>query len=144
LNPEIFMHNTRRSFLLGTAAVTAAAILPEAALADTLSIATPMDPPEWALLERELLHQHTAACVKFFRRYFDQATGWLETTPRFGGDDGPDDAIENVNDWPHLYALGGDEIIREMYSKAYEGHVQQYTAAKTTDVPIAKDGMYYK
>ena len=69
-----------------------------------------MDPPEWALLERELLHAHTAACAKFFQRYFNQATGWLETTVRWGGDDGPDDAIENVNDWPHLYALGGDDV----------------------------------
>jgi hypothetical protein len=31
-----------------------------------------------------------------------------------------------------------------MYTKAYEGHVQQYSAQKTTDVPIAKEGMYYK
>jgi hypothetical protein len=142
------MHSTRRSFLMGTAiAVGAAMTLPpsRAFAADSaLTIATPMDPPEWALLQRELLHAHTAACVKFFRRYFDPSNGWLETTPRYGGDDGPDDAIENVNDWPHLYALGGDEIIREMYTKAYEGHVQQYTAAKTTDVPIAKQGMYYK
>jgi len=99
-----------------------------------------MDPPEWALLERELLRQHTTACVKFFRRYFNQANGWLETTERFGGDDGPDDAIENVNDWPHLYALGGDEVIREMYTKAYNGHVQQFMAAKTTDVPIGRLG----
>jgi len=107
------MYSTRRSFLLGTAAVTAAAFVPDAALAETsFAIATPMDPPEWALLQRELLRQHTAACVKFFRRYFNQANGWLETTERWGGDDGPDDAIENVNDWPHLYALGGDDVIR--------------------------------
>ena len=44
----------------------------------------PMDPPEWALLERELLRAHTAACVKFFRRYFNQANGWLETTRALG------------------------------------------------------------
>ncbi len=139
------MMRTRRSFLLSSAAATWAAAMPlPACAAETITIATPMDPPEWALLERELLHAHTAACVKFFRRYFDQANGWLETTPRWGGDDGPDDAIENVNDWPHLYALGGDEIIREMYTKAYEGHVQQYTAAHTTDVPIARQGMYFK
>jgi hypothetical protein len=139
------MHRTRRSFLLGTAAVTAAALIPDAALAESaFTIATPMNPPEWALLERELLRQHTAACVKFFRRYFNQANGWLETTERWGGDDGPDDGIENVNDWPHLYALGGDEIIRDMYTKAYEGHVRQYSAAKTTDVPIGRLGMYYK
>jgi len=139
------MYSTRRSFLLGTAAISAAALVPDAALAQaSFNIATPMDPPEWALLERELLRQHTAACVKFFRRYFNQANGWLETTERWGGDDGPDDAIENVNDWPHLYALGGGDIIREMYTKAYEGHVQQFMTAKTTDVPIGRLGMYYK
>ena len=139
------MYSTRRSFLLGTAAVSAASLIPDAALAQaTFAIATPMDPPEWALLERELLRQHTDACVKFFRRYFNQANGWLETTERWSGDDGPDDAIENVNDWPHLYALGGDDIIREMYTKAYEGHVQQFMTAKTTDVPIGRLGMYYK
>jgi len=138
------MHTTRRSFLMASAAILALPARRAGAAESVFSIASPMDPPEWALLERELLHAHTAACVKFFRRYFDPANGWLETTPRYGGDDGPDDAIENVNDWPHLYALGGDEIIREMYTKAYEGHVQQYTAAKTTDVPIAKNGMYYK
>ena len=138
------MHVTRRSFLMASAAILAMPAAEALAAESVFTIGAPMDPPEWALLERELLHAHTAACVKFFQRYFDPANGWLETTPRYGGDDGPDDAIENVNDWPHLYALGGDDVIREMYTKAYEGHVQQYSAQKTTDVPIAKDGMYYK
>ncbi|HEY0265819.1 MAG TPA: hypothetical protein VGC16_03650 [Rhizomicrobium sp.] len=140
------MHSTRRSFLMGTSASMGVALLPRrAGAADTaFTIAAPMDPPEWALLQRELLHAHTAACVKFFQRYFNQATGWLETTERFGGDDGPDDAIENVNDWPHVYALGGDEVLKRMYTRAYEGHVRQYSAAHTTDVPVARLGMYYK
>ena len=137
------MTTTRRSFLMASAATLATAMMPVKA-AETLTIATPMDPPEWALLQRELIHAHTAACVKYFRRYFNPATGWLETTERFGGDDGPDDAIENVNDWPHLYALGGDDIIKQMYTRAYEGHVRQYSAAKTTDVPVARLGMYFK
>jgi hypothetical protein len=141
---ETIMHFTRRSFLMASAAAMALPSPLAMAAESTFSIATPMDPPEWALLERELLRQHSTACVKFFRRYFNQANGWLETTERWGGDDGPDDAIENVNDWPHLYALGGDEVIREMYTKAYNGHVQQFMAAKTTDVPIGKLGMYYK
>jgi hypothetical protein len=118
--------------------------LPGMAAQAAINISAPMDPPEWALLERELLRAHTAACVKFFQRYFNQATGWLETTERFGGDDGPDDAIENVNDWPHLYALGGDAVLKDMYTKVYEGHVRQYSAAKTVDVPIGRLGMYYK
>jgi len=140
------MKRTRRGFLMSTAAAAWCAGLPLPGMAaqTAISIATPMDPPEWALLERELLRAHTAACVKFFRRYFNQATGWLETTERFGGDDGPDDAIENVNDWPHLYALGGDAVLKEMYTKAYEGHVRQYSAAKTVDVPVARLGMYFK
>ncbi len=138
------MSTTRRSFLMASAATLAAGMMPLKAAEALVSIATPIDPPEWALLQRELLHAHTAACVKYFQRYFNQETGWLETTPRFGGDDGPDDAIENVNDWPHLYAMGGNAILKTMYEKAYEGHVRQYSEAKTVDVPIARMGMYYK
>src|SRR6267154_1644081 len=134
------MHCTRRAFLMASTAL--ALPLPALALDNALTIGAPMDPPEWALLQRELLHAHTAACVKFFRRYFNQASGYLETTPRFGGDDGPDDAIENVNDWPHVYALGGDDVLKDMYTKAYEGHVRQYSAAQTEDVPLARLGMY--
>jgi len=31
-----------------------------------------------------------------------------------------------------------------MYKLAWEGHLRQYTAAKTLHVPFARDGMYYK
>ena len=31
-----------------------------------------------------------------------------------------------------------------MYKKAWEGHLKQYTEAKTVDVPFARDGMYYR
>ena len=63
---------------------------------------------------------------------------------RWGGDDGPDDAIENCNDWPLLFALGGADDVQRMVERAWEGHLRQYTLAKTTDVPLAKDGMFYK
>lgn len=137
---------SRRRFLLGTAsAIAYAATRPHLAQASdsAVEITTPMDPPEWALLEREVLHAHAGACEAFFERYFDEK-GFLKCVTRWGGDDGPDDAIENVNDWPHIHALGGSDRIREMYRKAYEGHVRQYTLAKTTDVPFAREGMYYK
>ena len=106
------MHTTRRSFLMASAAAMALPPVKAFAADAAITIGTPMDPPEWALLERELLRAHTAACVKFFHRYFNQSNGWLETTVRYGGDDGPDDAIENVNDWPHVYALGGDDVLK--------------------------------
>jgi hypothetical protein len=109
----------------------------------TISIDTPMAPPAWALLERESLHAQARACAEFFDRYFDER-GYLRCVTRWGGDDGPDDAIENVNDWPVLYALGGDESILVLFKKAWEGHLRQYTEARTTQVPFARDGMYYK
>ena len=30
------------------------------------------------------------------------------------------------------------------FKKAWEGHLRQYTEARTTEVPFARDGMYYK
>lgn len=108
-----------------------------------LSVRTPMSPPVWALLERELLRANAAACREFYRRYFDER-GYLRCVERWGGDDGPDDAIENCTDWPILHALGAPETVLQLYKKAWEGHLRQYTAAKTKDVPFARDGMYYK
>ena len=102
-----------------------------------------MSPPAWALLERELLRTNAAACEEFFAKYFDER-GFLLCVERWGGDDGPDDAIENCNDWPVLHALGAPDRMLEMYKKAWEGHLRQYTLARTTEVPFARDGMYYK
>lgn len=109
----------------------------------TVTVTTPMSPPEWALLERELLRANALACEEFFARYFDER-GYLLCVERWGGDDGPDDAIESCNDWPHLHALGASDRVLTLYKKAWEGHLRQYTAAKTTQVPLARDGMYYK
>ena len=108
-----------------------------------IAVNTPTPPPDWALLQRELLRANTDACREFFAKYFDER-GFLLCVERWGGDDGPDDAIENVNDWPLLHALGAPRSVLQMYKKAWEGHLRQYTLAKTTEVPIARDGMYYK
>ncbi|HWB12862.1 MAG TPA: hypothetical protein VG826_26790 [Pirellulales bacterium] len=121
-----------------------AALFAATAPADvTVTIDTPMPPPAWALLERELLVANTRACEEFFSRYFDER-GYLQCVERWGGDDGPDDAIENVNDWPLLHALGAPDTILHLYGKAWEGHLRQYTEARTRDVEFARDGMYYK
>jgi hypothetical protein len=119
--------------------------LPPALLlaAPKINITTPMSPPTWALLERELIRASAAACEEFFARYFDER-GYLLCVTRWGGDDGPDDAIENCALWPELHALGAPDVVRQMYLKAQEGHIRQYTEAKTVEVPMARDGMYYK
>jgi hypothetical protein len=109
----------------------------------TLSIQAPMSPPAWALLERELLKANAEACQEFFTRYFDER-GWLLCVERWGGDDGLDDAIENCNDWPLLSALGAADVVRQLTRRAWEGHLRQSTLARTTEVPFARDGIYYK
>ncbi|HEX5102567.1 MAG TPA: hypothetical protein VFV87_02070, partial [Pirellulaceae bacterium] len=47
----------------------------------TIRIDTPMLPPAWALLERELLRANAAACEEFFARYFDER-GFLQCVER--------------------------------------------------------------
>jgi hypothetical protein len=109
----------------------------------TVSIRTPMSPPTWALLQRALLEANTKACAEFSRRYHDER-GYLRCVERWGGDDGPDDAIECCTDWPILHALGAPDTVLALSKKAWEGHLRQYTAARTKHVPFARDGMYYK
>jgi hypothetical protein len=106
-------------------------------------IDTHMDPPRWATLERQLLADNVPACREFYKKYFDDR-GHLQCFVRWGANDGPDDAFENFNRWPELHALGADDEIRRMFVSGHDGLIKQYTEARTTDVPIARQGMYYK
>ena len=108
-----------------------------------ITIKTPMPPPHWAFLQRELLRAQADGCREFFNHYFD-SRGYLLCVPRWGGDDGPDDAAENLLNWTMLHALGAADDILDLYKLGWEGHLQQYTEAKTVEVPMARDGMYYK
>jgi len=109
----------------------------------TISIDTPVSPPQWALMQRELIRAQSRGCELFFNKYFDER-GYLQCTPRWGGNDGADDAIENLAWWPILHTLGGSDSLADMCKLAWEGHVKQYTEAKTTEVPFCRDGMYFK
>ena len=108
-----------------------------------VTVSTPMPPPEWALLERELIRAQTTASLAFFDRYFDER-GYLKAVPHWSADDGADDAAENLCMWPVLYALGAPDDVLKIYRNGWEGHLRQYTEARTTDVPFARDGMYYR
>jgi hypothetical protein len=119
-----------------------AALLPAAE--PTIVIRQPMPPPTWALLERELLSASSRACERFASMYVDDR-GYLLHTPRWGTlNDGPDDAIETFYNWTLLHALGGSDSLLKLFKKAYEGHLEQYKAVKSTKTEIAKDGSYYK
>ena len=65
-----------------------------------LTIDTPMAPPAWAVMQRELLRSHAHAIEAFYAKYFDER-GYLLCVPRWGGDDGADDAAENFTSWDH-------------------------------------------
>ena len=109
----------------------------------TLELTTPMPAPHWALLERQLMAALPDAIEEFYATYFDER-GYLLCYPRWGALDGPDDAAENVTGWTEIYALGGSERVLELYRQGIEGHMQQYTEARTGECPLARDGMYYK
>ncbi|MBT5833121.1 MAG: hypothetical protein HOH77_23270 [Candidatus Latescibacteria bacterium] len=108
-----------------------------------ITISSPTTPPNWALLQRELMRAQATACEIFYHRYFDNR-GYLKCIPRWGGNDGPDDAIENLTGYSMVHTLGGPQHIFDLYKQAWEGHIQQYSEAVTVDVPIARSGMYYK
>jgi hypothetical protein len=108
-----------------------------------IAIDSLQSPPEWALLQRELLRVQAEACEVFYARYFDER-GYFQCFERWGADDGPDDAIENCNDWPQLHMLGASDRVMTLYKQAWEGHLKQYTAAKTVETEIARGGMYYR
>src|SRR6185295_11052550 len=131
-----FQEDDPMRYCFGIVALIAVGVV-QAQSPKVLLVRTPMPPPSWALLEREVLRASSEACREFFNKYFDER-GYLQCVERWGGDDGPDDAIENCNDWPILHALGGSDEVRQSYLKAWEGHLRQYTQAKTTHVPFAK------
>lgn len=123
-------------FLL--ALFTAAAL---SAQIPSVRIDTPMETPEWAKLERQLLERNSIAVKRFADAYVDDR-GYLLHTPRWGTLDGPDDAIETFYNWTLLHALGGDDEILDLWEKAYEGHLAQYSELRTETTDLAKNGAY--
>ena len=108
-----------------------------------LRIDTPLPPPAWALMERELLRANSEACIRFAKKYVDER-GYLLHTPRWGTLDGPDDAIETFYNWTLLHALGGSDEVLEIFKKAQEGHWQQYNELRTEKTELAKNGSYHQ
>jgi hypothetical protein len=109
----------------------------------TVRIDAPMPPPDWALAQRALLAAYGEAAREFGARYLDDR-GFLRVIERWGGNDGPDDAMENFHNWTLLYALGGPQSLLDTYRKAWEGHLVQYTEARVPGIEMAQDGMFYK
>jgi len=109
----------------------------------SITLDQPMPPPEWALLERELLRANSLAMDQIAARYLDER-GYLLHTPRWGTLDGPDDAIEVFYNWTLVHAMGASGSVLRNYKRAYEGHLRQYGELRTTLTKLAENGAYYK
>ncbi|MBC2665344.1 hypothetical protein H7F51_07415 [Novosphingobium flavum] len=136
------MSLTRRAVLVGGGALAAAPALARGSPAPFL-IASAMAAPRWARLQRDLLAANAAACEDHFAKYVSTDDELL-CFPRWGANDGPDDAAEFTNDWVLLHALGGSDRLLTLSQRFWEGHLRQYSRARTKDVPIARQGMYFR
>ncbi len=134
------MTTSRLLFILCTAALVNGQ---QARTELTVQIDTPMVPPAWALLERDLLKYNSLAVEEFARKFIDER-GYLLHTPRWGTLDGPDDAIETYWNWTLLHALGGSDSVLELFKKGQEGHWRQYNEIRTKLTTLAANGSYSK
>ncbi len=108
-----------------------------------IDVREPMTPPEWALLQRELLRAGSEAVEVFYEKYFDER-GYLSHVARWGILDGTDDAIETFHNWTLFHALGGGDLVLDRYHRALEGHLRQYSEVTTKNTSIAENGVYYR
>ena len=129
------MKTDRRGFLRTSTALAAGALVSPRALAaipgadyPILEATTPMSPPAWALLEREVLDAPTArACEDFFDRYFDDR-GYLLVRRALGRRRRPrrrHRELQRLAD--PARPRRRPTTIRHLYKKAWEGHLRQYT-----------------
>jgi hypothetical protein len=102
-----------------------------------------MPPPAWAYLERALLKESTDAAVEFAAKYIDPR-GHFRGVERWGGNDGPDDVMETFHGWPLAYALGASDRLLQLYTKIWEGHLDQFQRAKAPSAEMARNGMYWR
>ena len=132
----------RRTLLAGAAAGAAVPAVAAGPRSD-LVIDSPMAAPQWARLQRQVLAANAQACEAFYAKYVDRRD-WLQVFERWGANDGPDDAAEATNDWVTIHALGGSDRLLTLSQRFWEGHLKQYTAARTVEVEIARNGMYFR
>lgn len=109
----------------------------------TIVVSKSTPPPAWALAQRQLLALNAEGASLWAATYLD-ANGHLRGVANFGIQDGPDDAVESIRNWPLAHAAGGPDSIIELWDKAWEGHLDQYSKAKDPSTEIAREGMYFK
>ncbi|WP_162343731.1 hypothetical protein [Cyclobacterium salsum] len=92
----------------------------------TVPYHTPAPPPEWALLQRQLMDALYPAAMEFVEKYTypDGSLIWRDEWP---GMDGSDDGYESFYNFPLYYALGGPVEMDKLSRKLWEGVTRQFT-----------------
>ena len=87
---------------------------------------SPSPPPEWALLQRQMMEALYPAAMEFVAKYTnpDGSLIWRDEWP---GMDGSDDGYESFYNFPLYYALGGPKEIDLLSRKLWEGVTKQFT-----------------
>ena len=87
-----------------------------------IECATPVNAPAWAVLERRLIADMSKAAFEFTGRYTRTGGTLIWKT---GGTASPDDPYESFYNYPLLYALGGDEGLRDLSFKEWNAMTRQ-------------------
>lgn len=87
---------------------------------------SPSPPPEWALLQRQLMKALYPAAMEFVNKY-TRPDGTLIWRDEWPGMDGSDDGYESFYNFPLYYALGGPQEIDALSRKLWEGVTRQFT-----------------
>ncbi len=92
----------------------------------SVAITNKATPPEWALLEREIIAKLNAAAPEFVARYTrrDGSLIWHDEWP---GMDGSDDPYEGFMYLALLYSMGGSEEVYQLAQKMWDAITVQWT-----------------
>jgi len=92
----------------------------------SLSIDRPYNPPDWAVLQQQLMSLLNEAAAEFVDRYV-QPDGTLLWRSVWPGMDGSDDPYEGFMNLALLYVLGGQRELYDHARKVYDGITWQWT-----------------
>ena len=90
----------------------------------TIRSTVPVSPPGWAVLERELIEKMSEAALRYVERY-TRPGGTLRWKTTGGAS--PDDLPEAFYNLPLLYALGGDERLKDLSFHLWSATARQLT-----------------
>lgn len=96
----------------------------------TLTATLPcLQPPTWAVLERQLFDLLDQAIDPFLAKYVREDGSLIWREGGTGSRDGADDFYEASFNWPLYYLLGGDDRLLHEGQRLWDGITRQLTAA---------------